>query len=134
MHCRDVVDPRHDAEAFAQRREMRAIGADIAEIGAADGEEIAVPIERQLGARRQIAALVIGEEAFAAVGEEFHRPAELLHGPGSSPYSAKNVLRVPKMPPMSPHFARHSRCGTPSAPARIPRSRTMPPPVPAQIE
>ena len=76
------IDARHDAEAFAQRREMRAIGADIAEIGAAEGEEIAVRVERQLGLERQVAALVIGEEAFAAVGEEFDRPAELLRRPG----------------------------------------------------
>ena len=82
MHRRNVVDPRHDAEAFAQRREMRAIGADIGEVRAADGEELAARVERQLDRRRQVAAFVIGQKALAAVGQKFHRPAELLRRPG----------------------------------------------------
>ncbi len=43
-----------------------------------------------------------------------HRPADALRRPGSSAYSGKKVLRVPKLPPMSPRIARHASSGTPS--------------------
>ena len=78
--------------------------ADIADIGAADGEELAVLVERELGLDRQIAALIIADEGFGAVAEPFHRPAELLRRPGQ-----QRIFREEEIPraEIAAHIAAH---------------------------
>ena len=58
------------------------MGADIADVGAAQGEETAVGVERQLGVDREIAALVVAEERLLPLAGPFHRAAEAPRRPG----------------------------------------------------
>ena len=85
MHRRNAVVPRHLGEAFSQRREMRGVGADIADIGAAKAEEFAVLVERQLGRNGEVAALIVADEAFGAVAIPLDRAADLARGPRQKP-------------------------------------------------
>ncbi len=57
------------------------MGADIAGVAAAQAEEMAIGIERQLGLHRQVAALVVAQEGFAALAGPFHRPRQPLRRP-----------------------------------------------------
>ena len=75
---RNVVRARHEARAFAQRRERHATRADIADVVATQAQNAAVFTQRQFHARRQIAALIIAQEAFRARGVEFHRAPDAL--------------------------------------------------------
>src|SRR4029453_15331005 len=65
------------------------VRADVAGVGAAKREEVALGVERQLGASREIAAPVVGHERLAPLGGPLHRAAE----PGSP---------RPPTPPMTP--------------------------------
>ena len=61
--------------------ERRQIGADIGEDRDAQAEEAAARIERKLGARGVIAALIVGDETFRAILLPFHRPPDLAARP-----------------------------------------------------
>ena len=69
--------------------EGHRVGADIAGVGAAQGEEAAVRVEGQLHGRDQIARLVVGEEHLAPVAGPLNRAAE---APGRPDH--KRVLGV----------------------------------------
>ena len=56
--------------------------AEIAQIRAANGEEISVLVERQLGFDRQVAALIVAEERLAALAGPFDRPTDPARRPG----------------------------------------------------
>ncbi len=58
------------------------MGAEIAEVRAADGEEAALGVERQLGFGDQIAGLIVAEQRFVPLDDPFHRPAEFARRPG----------------------------------------------------
>src|SRR6202042_2276268 len=66
---------RHEA---AERRQVRA---DIGQDRNAQAEEAAFAVERQLGARDVVAALIVGDETFRAVLLPFHRPRDLAARP-----------------------------------------------------
>ena len=66
---------RHEAA------ERRQVGADIGEDRNAQAEEAALGVERQLGARDVIAALIVGDETFRAILLPFHRPRDLAARP-----------------------------------------------------
>jgi hypothetical protein len=55
---------------------LRQVGAEIADGLGLEPKEAAVPVERQRRLGDLITAVVIGQEAFAAVGGPLHRPAE----------------------------------------------------------
>ena len=57
------------------------MGADVAGVGAAKGEEGAVGVQRQLGVHGEVAALVVGEERLAPLGRPLHGPAEAPRRP-----------------------------------------------------
>ena len=46
-----------------------------------EADELAVPVERQLGIGDAVAAMLVGEEHLAALAAPFHRAAELARGP-----------------------------------------------------
>ena len=52
------------------------IGADIGVVAHAEGEELAILVERELGLGDVVAAMLVGQEGFAAVRHPLHRPAE----------------------------------------------------------
>ena len=62
--------------------ERRDVAADIRQRRHPQPEELAVPVKRQLGMGDMIAALRIGLESFAAIGNPFDRPFQLTRGPG----------------------------------------------------
>src|SRR6185437_178371 len=66
---------RHEAA------ERRKIGADIGEDRYAQAEETAFPVEREFGARRVVAALIVGHESFGAILLPLHWPLELAACP-----------------------------------------------------
>ena len=77
---RDVVDADERAETAEGREQVaigREIGADIADQAHADGEELVVLVERQLGIGEHVARVLVGEQRFAALAAPFDRAAEL---------------------------------------------------------
>src|SRR6266478_7942012 len=58
------------------------MSAEIAQIGAADGEEIPLLVERQLGLDREVAPLIVAEERLAALAGPFDRLADAARRPG----------------------------------------------------
>ena len=79
----DRVEPgdeigRARRDEAAERRE---IGAEIGEDRDAQAEEAALLVERKLGARDVVAALIVGDEALGAVLLPLHRPLELAARP-----------------------------------------------------
>ena len=79
---RDAIDARHQAEPFLQGHEGGRMPTEIAEVRAADGEEIPLLVESELSLDREIAALVIAEKCLAPLARPFHRPADPARGPG----------------------------------------------------
>ena len=79
MQCRDVVDSRRHAISGV-RRDCRAkigkIGAHICEHIRPQRENAAVGVKRQRAIALMIAAMILGEEEFAALGLPTHRPRE----------------------------------------------------------
>ena len=82
MHGRHVIDARHDLDALGERPEGDRVGADIADIGAAHREEMALAVERELGFDRQIPRLVVAEKGFLALAGPFDRAADPARRPG----------------------------------------------------
>ena len=82
MRRRHAVDARHHLHALLHHGEIGGVGAEIAEIGAAHREKLALVIERELGFDDEIARLIVAQERFAALDDPFHRPAELFRRPG----------------------------------------------------
>ena len=82
MGGRHPIDARHDLDALLDHRVVAGARAEIADVVAAHREEIAVGIERELGLDREVAALIVAEQRFAAVRGPFHRAAGLPRGPG----------------------------------------------------
>ena len=66
---------RHEAA------ERRQISADIGEDRDAQAEEAALVVERELGARGVIAALIVGDKTFGAILLPLHRPRDLAARP-----------------------------------------------------
>ncbi len=58
------------------------MSADVAGVGAAKGEEAALGVERQLGVRYEIAALIIGQEGLPPFARPLHGAAETPRRPG----------------------------------------------------
>ena len=104
MHRRNAIDARHDVQAFAQRHELRSIGADIAEIGAAQAEEFSVCVERELGDHRQVAAMEIADETFGAVAVPLHRAPDAPRRPGQQGVFGKEAVARAEI---SAHVAAH---------------------------
>ncbi len=73
-HVLDHVHRRH------QRRHGREMRAHVAVVGDADGEEMPLGVERQLGRRLVVAAVGVGDEALRALVGPFDRPAEIARG------------------------------------------------------
>ncbi len=82
MRGRDAVDRRHDLDALLQRRVVGGVGAGIADVGAAHGEEIALGVERELGSDREIARLVVAQERLVPLARPFHRHLQPPRRPG----------------------------------------------------
>ena len=104
MHRRNAIDARHDVEAFAQRHELRGVGADIAEIGAAQAEEFPVGVEREFGAHSQVAAMEIADETFGAVAVPLHRASNAPRRPGQQRVFGKEAVAGAEV---SAHVAAH---------------------------
>ena len=66
------------ATRWRERADGPAIGADIADCSGAEGEELAVLVERQLDGRGLVAAMGIGGKALIAFGNPLDRAAKLL--------------------------------------------------------
>ncbi len=81
MRGGNAVEPAHDADALAQRDDRGRIGADVAQVRAAQRQERPARVERQFGLADEIAALVIAEESFAALARPFHRAADFFRSP-----------------------------------------------------
>ena len=62
---------------------------EIAQIRAADGEEIPIFVESELGLDGQVATLVIAEKCLAPLARLFHRPADPARGP-----SEEGIFRI----------------------------------------
>jgi len=56
---RNAVDARHHLHTLLHHREIRGVGAEIAEIGAAHRDELALVIESKLGFDREVARLIV---------------------------------------------------------------------------
>ena len=78
---RHPVDARHHLHALLHHGEIGGVGAEIAEIGAAHGQKLALGVERQFGFDGEIARLVVAQERLMALDDPFHGPAELLCRP-----------------------------------------------------
>ena len=62
--------------------ESRNVGAKIGDSIDAQSKKMPVAIERQLRASLVIASLIVGDEAFAARANPFHRPSQSSRCPG----------------------------------------------------
>ena len=80
MRGRNIVDAgRHaDAEPGNVRRVARQIGAHVGDDIDVEREEAALVVERQPRGRDVVAAVAVAEEMLGAVGDPFHRLAQLL--------------------------------------------------------
>ena len=77
----NAVHAGHDRGALGQRHVRSRIRAGVAQVRRAQREEIALRVERELRAHRQVAALVVGKKRLAALAGPFHRAAEALRRP-----------------------------------------------------
>ena len=68
------------------------MGADIAEIVGAQRKKAAVGVERELGGHREIAAHIVGDERFVALGSPFHRPPDLARAPDDQSEFGKEAV------------------------------------------
>ncbi len=60
------------------------MGAEIAEVRAAHGQEFALVVERELRFDDEIARLIVAQERLVALDDPFHRAAEFARRPGDS--------------------------------------------------
>ena len=86
-----AIDRRRQIDAGEQRSveigrdvgtERREIAAHVGERVDAQPEELAVLVERQFRFGDMVAAMCVGDEAFAALADPFDRAADLRAGPG----------------------------------------------------
>ncbi len=78
-----AVDAAEDAAAGERGYEWGVYGQITAHIGGAgdaQGGDLAVLVERELAGGNHVAAMVVGEEAFGALGAPAHGTADLLSG------------------------------------------------------
>ena len=127
MHCRHVIDARHDLDALDQRPKRDRVGPDIGNIRAAHREEVSIGVERQLRSDGQIARLVIAQKRFLPLAGPFDRPADTARRPGDRANSGLNAPRVPKLPPTSCMTTRILSSGTSRIFANSCFGRTAPP-------
>ena len=78
---REVVETRQHADALTERNERHGMGADVARVHAAQGEEGPVGVQRQLHLRQEIARLEVGEEGLATLARPLHRATHAPGGP-----------------------------------------------------
>ena len=91
MRGRHAIDARHDLDALLDHREVAGARAEIADIVTAHSQEITLVIERELRLHREIAALIVAEQRFTAVGCPFHRTADPARGPGNQHLFRENL-------------------------------------------
>ena len=82
MHRGDPVDALHLRESLAQWPEIDRVRAEVHDVFAAQAQEVSVGVERQLGDGGEVAALVVGQEAFRAARGPLDRTADALRRPG----------------------------------------------------
>ena len=73
---RHAIHRRGQRHALVQRVKRHGVGADVARVGAAEGEEIALAVEGQLGPGREVAPPVVGHERLAPLGRPLHRASD----------------------------------------------------------
>src|SRR4029450_4141401 len=79
---RNAVDARHQRDALGERHERDGVGADIAEVRAAQRQEMSLGVERELGADEEVAPLEVAEEGFVPLAGPLDRTADAPRGPG----------------------------------------------------
>ena len=82
MRGRYSIDARHNLDALLNHRVIASARAEIADVVATHREEMALGVEREFRVNREVAALEVAEQGFAAIGGPFHRAAEFARGPG----------------------------------------------------
>ena len=79
----------HQRDDVAERGEQVAVGGDVrAHVGQrlhAQGQEVAVRVQRQLGVGDVVARVLVGRNGLAALARPFHRAAELARRPQHQP-------------------------------------------------
>ena len=90
---RYVVDAGRDRDTLGEGDEGHGVGSDVAGVGPAHGEEVALGVERQLHLRHQVATLVVGEQHLAPVAGPLHGAAQASGGPRD-----QRVLRIAAVP------------------------------------
>ncbi len=76
---RDHIGAGEHADVVGRRSGIAVgivVGADVREVAHREGEEAAVRVERELGLGDVVAAMLVGLQTFAALGNPFHRPAD----------------------------------------------------------
>src|SRR5262249_46111102 len=95
MRGRDAVDAADNADALAQRDDRGGIGADIAEVRAAQRQKPAVGVKRELSLAHEVAALVIAEERLGALAGPLDRSADFAGGPDQQgEFRKQRILRA----------------------------------------
>src|SRR6516162_6164360 len=82
MGGRDPITGRRQTDALHQGYVRGAVGADIAEIFAAQREKAAVSVEGEFGRHRKVAAHVVAGKGLVAFAGPLHRSANLARTPG----------------------------------------------------
>ena len=77
------VGPLHHREALAQWPEIDRVGAEIERVHAPERQEIAVLVKRQRRLGTEVAGLIVGQEALAAVRRPLYRPPGEPRRPGN---------------------------------------------------
>ena len=128
MRRRHAIDARHHLHALLHHGEIGGVGAEIAEVRAAHGEELALVVERELGFDDEIARLIVAQERFVALADPFHRPAELVRRPGDQrEFRIDHAARAEIAADVAASRRGPFPARTPSMVARSFFSRTAPP-------
>src|SRR4029077_62761 len=83
--------------AFDERNVGSRVSADIAEIGSAQSEKMAVCIQREFGGDREIAAHIVAEERFVAFSGPSNWPRDALGAPGHEREFGKEAVARAKV-------------------------------------
>jgi hypothetical protein len=70
---RDAIHARRDRDSLRQRHEGDGARPEIAGVDRAQRKEVAVFVESELGLRREITAVKIGEERISSIAQPFNR-------------------------------------------------------------
>jgi hypothetical protein len=95
---RDTIDARRHRDAFGQWHKGNRTGPKIAGVDPAQGQEVAVPVQRELGFRHQVAAVKVGQKGLAALAHPLHRPPDSLRRPGDQHKLRASVVADPEIP------------------------------------